>query len=170
MALHIVRTLGQAFDVCHKLNPRPKKKRSQDDAKKEEKTETELTEAEKRKEEEAKEANEVDDLEKEFQELALKSTANNINQSTVDPFSPGGAKLANGTVGFDPLDLPLPPPDLESTDSAGGAPVPSSHLAYIGRPRPRPSQVWVSVLLMICWFLCHTHTHTHTHTPTSDDN
>ena len=25
MALHIVRSLGQAFDVCHRLNPRPKK-------------------------------------------------------------------------------------------------------------------------------------------------
>lgn len=29
MALHIVRSLGQAFDVCHRLNPRPKKSKKE---------------------------------------------------------------------------------------------------------------------------------------------
>ena len=138
MALHVVRTLGQAFDVCHKLNPRPKKKKQT-----QENSEATKTEAETRKEEEARETNEVDDLDKEFQELALKSTTSDLlNQSTSsDPFAPGGVKMANGTATFDPLDLPLPPPGLESTDG-----VPASHMAYIGRPRPRPSQV-SSVLL-----------------------
>ena len=86
------------------------------------------------------ETSEVDDLDKEFEELALKSTTNDLlNQSTADPFSPGGAKMANGMTTFDPLDLPLPPAGLESTD--GATSVPASHMAYIGRPRPRPSQV-----------------------------
>ncbi|KAL5484716.1 hypothetical protein EMCRGX_G021256 [Ephydatia muelleri] len=31
MALHIVRSLGQAFEVCHKLNPRPMKKKSEEE-------------------------------------------------------------------------------------------------------------------------------------------
>lgn len=140
MALHIVRTLGQAFDVCHKLNPRPKKKKQTQEEKEITKTEAEI-----RKEEEAMETSEVDDLDKEFQELALKSTTNNmLNQSTGDPFSPGGAKMANGTTTFDPLDLPLPP-GLEPNEMPDGVTsVPASHMAYIGRPRPRPSQVYTT--------------------------
>ena len=33
MALHIVRSLGQAFDVCHQLNPRPKKNKKESEEK-----------------------------------------------------------------------------------------------------------------------------------------
>lgn len=166
MALHIVRSLGQAFDVCHRLNPRPKKT----------KKEVETGEGEGEKEEE-EEAGAIEDNEEKSgpvngqevsegkQQPTQPQTAvqNDLMGLDFDPFSfnyeaPAGAgMLPNGAPqmafessftsggeadGFPPTTFP---PLMVSSNPSGlpelpmGTSAAQTQLQLTARPRPRPA-------------------------------
>ena len=149
-ALHIVRSLGQAFDVCHKLNPRPKKKKrsemSESDLKENGGDETELNGIKEPKpEEENDETAKVSDGDTKntakVSDGDTKNTAKDVINSSDDPFSPIDSTHLNGSpalINFDPL-APFPqlPKDLFNTDNNPQS-VPPLQRSYTARARPRP--------------------------------
>ncbi len=107
MALHVVRSLGQAFDVCHKKNPRPKKK----------KTTSTIEEGDKKTEEVGGDVKEPHPQEG---SVPLDNTADSgsttkEDSTPDDPIAPVNSTLSNETpplINFDPF-APLAPPPPE---------------------------------------------------------
>lgn len=168
MALHIVRSLGQAFDVCHRLNPRPKKTKKE--------VETGEEEGEKGEEEagviEDKEekggpvdGSQSQEVSEGKQQATQPQTAvqNDLIGLDFDPFSfnheaPAGAgMLPNGAPqmafessftsggvadGFPPTAFP---PLMVSSNPSGlpelpmGTSAAQTQLQLTARPRPRPA-------------------------------
>lgn len=161
MALHIVRSLGQAFDVCHRLNPRPKKT----------KKEGEEGEGEKNEEEEGKKENDEhspteigSDLSAAMKEVSLgdgekkpePTLEDNLIGLDFDPFSfnfetsGGGGAQPNGgpSSGFGATfngggggGGGQFPPLMMSNNPSGLPELPTGMQTDIqlqGRPRPRP--------------------------------
>lgn len=139
MALHIVRSLGQAFEVCHKLNPRPVKKTSEEE------------EAAKSEQGGGK-AGEED---KDTTAKAMQSTSSNDKvpdgtESTL-PTAPihnedgAPSDFTKDFLGFDPFS-PLFPNDVSNGNAVPISATSSVPLqSYASRPRPRPAAQQVGV-------------------------
>ena len=148
MALHIVRSLGQAFEVCHKLNPRPAKKKSEEE------------EAGKAGEEKDSKAGEEDnDVQKAGSVEAKQSEDGSVvvdkDKTEVEATGPitavdkppqgsgNATDISKDVFAFDPFS-PLFPTDVSNGNTVPYTPaVPNvvhnvpSHQSYASRPRPR---------------------------------
>ena len=135
MALHIVRSLGQAFDVCHRLNPRPKKaKKEKEDGEGEEggegekKTEGEEGEGEKGDQNESTNiSQDVGDISAAMKDVTLSEGGKQKEPTPqedligldFDPFSFNFDTPA-GAAGMPPNGGPLARFDTSLTRSSGG--------------------------------------------------
>lgn len=101
MALHVVRSLGQAFDVCHKQNPRQKKKKAVDKEKSEETSGA--------KEETPEEVKEPEPAE-------LQDVPSNSGDTAPGPSDGGKETITSDSpplISFDPFAPLAPPPPSE---------------------------------------------------------
>ena len=158
MALHIVRSLGQAFDVCHRLNPRPKKAKKEDGEESGEKDNGEEGEVKNGEGEEQKETDEANisvelgtelgrDAKPQQQKDVHKDLGAPVQAATLPNGAPQMAFESNFTTGEGGGGRGggpggALPPFLVSKNSTSGLPdLPegSGGLPPAGRPRPRPS-------------------------------
>eukprot|EP00731_Ephydatia_muelleri_P024904 Em0016g1175a len=139
MALHIVRSLGQAFEVCHKLNPRPMKKKSEEEeAAKSEQAEDKDTQKT------ATESVEALQSGASSNDIGLDGTGSAVPTIPIQNENGAPLDLTKELVSFDPFS-PLFPNDVAHGNTTGphisGLPgvIPSVPLqSYASRPRPRP--------------------------------
>lgn len=169
MALHVVRSLGQAFDVCHRLNPRSKKPKKEDGEEGEGEEGEEGTKGEGEGQNDQNEttngALEIGDI---LKDVSLNEGGSKQKEPTpqvdligldFDPFSfnfetpsgggempPNGAPLTAFDSSFAGQSAPTQfPPLMVSNNPSGfpdlpvGSTAAQTQLQLSGRPRPRPA-------------------------------
>ena len=159
MALHIVRSLGQAFEVCHKLNPRPMKKKSEEEeaAKSEQAGGGMAGEEDKDTQKTATEGVEALQSGASSNDIGLDGTGSAVPTIPIQNENGAPLDLTKELVSFDPFS-PLFPNDVPNGHTTGpyisGLPgvIPSVPLqSYASRPRPRPGAQQVSVKVCMRW-------------------
>ena len=165
MALHIVRSLGQAFDVCHRLNPRPKKTKEGEEGEGE--GEKKAEEGEGTADNGDEKAELGDNLSVGLKEISLEeggkktelAPQNDLIGLDFDPFvfnfeTPGGVGATPNGAPQNGFDSSFPrgggeaagfPPLMVSNNPSGLPELPAgstsaqTQLQLMGRPRPRPA-------------------------------
>ena len=131
MALHIVRSLGQAFDVCHRLNPRPKKTKKEGEGKEGEKGGEEGAGGANEKGAGEGNAGEPSEAAKESDELGVELTAA-MQQVSVGEGAAKPAPQPEQAIHKDLMDLDFDPFNFHfgAPVGAGALPNGSPHMAF----------------------------------------